>query len=136
MTYYSARLLYVILVGDGRARRRVHCDETVVVFRARDPFDAFDRALEVGRARETEYRNHLGQRVRWALAEVSTIDRIGRRLDGAEVASKLHYRVLSKPISVGTRLHPERSRPGNASPAGELGSRRDLASRAPSRRKR
>ena len=128
MPYFSARLLYVILVGTARSRRGVSCDETVIVFRARNFDDAFRRSLVLGRSTETEYRNNRGQRVRWALAEIQTIDHIGTRLDGAEVASKLHTRVLDRPLSARSRLHPERSNPGHGAPAGFLG-RRKKASR-------
>lgn len=132
MAFYSARLLYVIIVGDGKPRRRVNSDETVVVFRARDPFDASARALALGRAREAAWRNAWGQRVRYALAEVQTIDRIGTRIDGAEVMSTMQHRTFDRPLSAQSRLHPERSKTGNAFPAGEL-TKQPKATKAPRR---
>ena len=120
MSFYSARLIYYILVDDGRPRRRQHCDETVVVFRARDYDHAFARALELGHAAETEYLNGAGQTVRWAFATVETLDHVGSRLDGAEVGSRQHVRVLPKPLSAKVHFHPERSRPEHSSPAGLL----------------
>jgi hypothetical protein len=114
MDYYSARLLYVILVDDGRPRRRLTFDESVIVFRARDIDHAFERALELGRAAEHRYHNQRGQAVRWAFVEVLTLDHIGRKLDGCEVASKLHTRTVPQPVPFTERFRPERSRPGQS----------------------
>lgn len=112
--FYSARLLYVIMVHEGTARRRNLHDESVIVFRAKDFQDAFQRALELGRAQETEYKNGKGQKVRWVLAEITTLDFIGRKIDGKEVSSRLHDRVGRKRISSGQKFRPERSKPNNS----------------------
>ena len=111
MEIYSARLLYVILVNDGRSRKRNDYDEVVIVFRARDCNSAFKRALKLGYAQETEYFNHRKQTVRWALVEILNLDRVGKKIDGREVASKLHCRTSKKPIAPTTRFHPEKSKP-------------------------
>jgi len=111
MDFYSARLLYVVLVDDRRPRRRNLYNESVVVFRARDFDHALKRALALGRAAEHHYDNHRGQTVRWALVEVLNLDHVGRRVDGGEVASALRTRVASKPLAFGTHFHPEHSRP-------------------------
>ncbi|HKW11873.1 MAG TPA: DUF4288 domain-containing protein [Gemmatimonadaceae bacterium] len=113
MKFYSARLLYIILI-DRQPRRRNEHDETVVLFRARDFEHAFTRALELGRAAETQYLNAYGQAVRWALVEVVTLDCVGGRVDGREVASKLHARTASKPVAFNSRFRPERSRPNSS----------------------
>jgi hypothetical protein len=49
MNYYGARLLFIILVDNGRPSRRNHYDESVVIFRARNYDHAFRRALDLGR---------------------------------------------------------------------------------------
>src|SRR5262249_51157432 len=113
-----------ILVDDGTPRRRQHCDETVVVFRARDRRSAFRRALALGRTRDHEYKNVYGQRVHWAFVEISTLDEIGSRIDGAEVSSRLHYQIRAKPVSARASFHPEKSQPGMSAPCGVLGRRR------------
>ena len=113
MTFYSARLLYIILI-DGHPRRRNDYDETVVVFRARDFDHAFKRALALGRAAETRYRNAYGQRVRWAFVEVVTLDLVGPHVDGHEVASRLHARTAPEPVPFNTRFRPERSTPSQS----------------------
>ena len=111
MDFYSARLLFIILVADGAGRKRNHYDESVIVFRAKDYGRAFKRALELGRAQETDYKNDKGQRVRWALVEVRSLDSVGPKVDGKEVASVLHYRTSRERISPSHIFHPERSKP-------------------------
>lgn len=98
MDFYSARLLFIILVADGLGRKRNHYDESVIVFRARDFEDAFKRALALGKKKESEYKNNKGQQVRWALVRILTLDWIGSKVDGKEVASKLHYRTSAERI--------------------------------------
>lgn len=114
MKFYSARLLYIILIDNQRSRRRNDYDETVVLFRANDFDHAFKRALELGRAAETRYVNDRGQTVRWALVEVVTLDCVGPSVEGREVASKLHVRTTLKPVPFSTRFRPERSRPNQS----------------------
>jgi uncharacterized protein DUF4288 len=114
MDYYSARLLFVILVDDGRPRRRNHYNECVVVFRARGLQHAKRRALQLGREMETQYPNHKGQKVRWAFVEVVTLDRVGRGVNGKEVASRFFFRVSAKPIPVRHRFRPEASEPSES----------------------
>jgi hypothetical protein len=111
MHFYSARLLFIILVADGPGRKRNHYDASVIVFRARDFDHAFQRALQLGRGRETDYKNDKGQRVRWALVDIVNLDWVGRTVDGQEVASALHYRTSRKRIPPGRIFHPERSKP-------------------------
>src|SRR5882724_10233387 len=106
MNYYSARLLFIILVDDGRPKRKNHYDESIVLFRAKDFDHAQERALEIGKTREEVYKNGKQQDVRWALIEIVNLDYIGRKLDGAEVASKLHYLVSKTPISPKKRFRP------------------------------
>jgi ATP-dependent helicase YprA (DUF1998 family) len=114
MKFYSARLLFIILIDNKRPRRRNDYDETVVLFRANDFDHAFTRALELGRAAETHYLNQRGQAVRWALVKVVTLDCVGASVEGREVASNLHARTALKPVSFSTRFRPERSRPNQS----------------------
>ena len=111
MDFYSARLLFIILVADGPGRKRNHYDNSVVVFRARDFDHAFERALELGRGRETDYKNDKGQRVRWSLVKVFNLDWVGRTVDGKEVASWLHHHTGKERIPPDHVFHPERSKP-------------------------
>ena len=114
MEWFAARLLHIILIDDKKPRRRNDYDETVIVFRARSYPLAFKRALALGRAAETEYRNERGQRVRWAFVEVTTLDQVGKGVESREVSSRLHARTETKPVPFGRRFHPERSQPQNS----------------------
>lgn len=114
VNFYSARLLLVILIDDGRPRQTHTWDEIVVTFRARDFVHAFMRALEIGRSHETEYENCDHRRVRWALVEVMTLDCVGRRVDGAEVASRLFRRRSKAAIPFDMRFRPEDSTPSQS----------------------
>jgi hypothetical protein len=118
--YFSATLLYRVIVDTPRPRRRHLCDETVIVFRARDYDAAFARALVLGRARETTYRNGDGQRVRWLLAEIRTLDQIGATLDGAQVLGGLRHEMADQPLGPRTRFRPEQSKPVQTGAAGSL----------------
>jgi hypothetical protein len=111
MDWYGARLLFVILVDDGKSRKRNHYDESVIVFRARNLDHAFQRALELGHAKETTYKNHLDQDVRWAFVEISAVNCVGKSIDGKEVVSELHSRTSSQPIPFKRRFVPGRSKP-------------------------
>jgi hypothetical protein len=114
MDFFSARLLIVCLVDTGRPRRKNMCDDCVIVFRARDREHAFARALEIGRSHETEYLNQMGERVRWALAHVVNLDRIGRRVDGEEVASALGCHESEVPLSFDHTFRPEDEPPATS----------------------
>jgi hypothetical protein len=111
MDFYSARLLIICLVADGSGRKRNLFDNSVIVFRAKNAEDAFKRALQLGRKREHDYKNSKGQLVRWVLVDILNVDRIGRTLDGKEVASSLHYRTNRRKISPSRIFHPENSKP-------------------------
>jgi hypothetical protein len=107
MEFYSARLLFVLFRDDSKPRKKNLYDESVVVFRARDFEDAFRRAIEIGKAWEQYESKPTGLK----LVEVLTLDWVGRKVDGAEVASKLHYRVSATPISPDMKFYPEKSKP-------------------------
>jgi hypothetical protein len=121
LDFYSARLLYIVLVKDGKARKRNLYDECTFIYRARDSEHAVARAFEIGRAQEARYKNKFDQEVRWALVELLDIIRLGKKVDGVEVASRLHDRVSSRPVSFAQRFAPERSAPWlNKSPGGTI----------------
>ncbi len=111
MNFYSASLSLVILIDDSRPRKSHLWDDIVIVFRARDFEHAFARALHIGRSHETEYVNFQKQKVRWALVKVETLDFVGKRVDGSEVASRLRRRRSSDTISFETVFRPEESKP-------------------------
>lgn len=111
MEFYSARLLFIILVDDGKPKRKNQFEESVMVFRAKGFSDAFQQALHLGKSRSGTYLNQRGQRVRWVLADIINLDWVGKKVDGKEVASELHYRTQPEPIHANKRFHPEKSKP-------------------------
>ena len=114
MDFYSARLHFVALVDNGTPRKTNLWDEIVVTFRARDREHAFSKALRIGRSHEHEYLNPDEQNVCWKFVEVETLDVVGKRIDGAEVASRLSHRKSKKPLRFTARFHPEKSRPSES----------------------
>lgn len=98
MNYYCARLLTVILVDDGRPRRRNHGDYAFVVFRARDYEHALELAEAYGKKHQTRYRNGRGQWVRWAFVGVQVIKHLGKSVDGQEVGSVMSDLRSAEPI--------------------------------------
>ena len=64
-------------------------DEVVHTFRAAGWEEAFRRAIDLGRSHEREYLNGSGERVRWRLERVLTLDIVqSNDLEGAEVFSQ------------------------------------------------
>jgi hypothetical protein len=110
MDYYSARLLVVCLVDDGRPQKRNTCDYPFMVFRARDHKHAFQRAFELGKQQETRYKNAKGQWVRWALVQIESVKHLGRTLDGLEIGSLLDVLRSDQPIPFRKRFHPKKSK--------------------------
>ena len=111
MEYYSARLLVICLVDDGKPRKRNTCDYPFIVFRARDYAHAFRRALELGRQQQAVYKNVKRQKVRWSLARVEEIKRLGRSIDGCEVGSLLDVFRSDKPLPFSQRFQAAKHQP-------------------------
>ena len=107
--WFSASLRLVILV-EGHQESSL-LNEIVHVFQAEDWKPAFERAVELGKAHETEYVNGDGERVRWRLDRVLTLDLLsGEQLDGAEVYSALSD--IEPGIAFDTLFRPESHQPG------------------------
>lgn len=87
-------------------------DTSVHIFRATDWDHAFERALGLGRGHERDYINGDGERVRWRLDRVSTLDMIRNPdLDGVEVFSNMSEVSGGPPFD--TAFEPEQHRPVN-----------------------
>ena len=111
MEYYSAQILVVCLVDDGKPRKTYTCDHQIFIIRARNYDVAFAKAVELGRETETTYSNAKGQRVRWAFVCVDTIWRLGRKLDRCEVGSVFGTAQSPKPIPFKKRFRPVNALP-------------------------
>ena len=82
MDWYYARLRWAVMVEGKEGLRR--WEESVHIFQSEDRQQAFKRALEIGRQRQSghEERRRL---VETRLAEVVTLDCIGSGAGGLEV---------------------------------------------------
>lgn len=107
MTWFSAMLQFQITVGEASSESWAR---SLILFRAPDFDVAFARALREGRALEQDYLNGEGERVRWLLRRVETLDALGRQIsDGREVYSE----PFEGPVS-GYDFLPDDERPGSS----------------------
>lgn len=111
MDYYSARLVTVILVDDGKPKKRNLYDESIVVFKAKSYDHAFERALALGKEQELIYKNFREQDVRWAFVEVAEVRCIGQKIDGVEIISKMFDKISKSPIAFSHEFKPEEQKP-------------------------
>ena len=100
MRWFTARLRFAILTYQNGLER--YCD-SVVMLRASTRDAAFEKALELGRKRETTYRNLDEVAIRWCLASVVSLDEVQEdSLNGAEVLS-----LTVVPVEAGIAWHHE-----------------------------
>jgi hypothetical protein len=109
--WYTAQVRLVLTrEGEGGT----HAYDSVFIFRAHDFQHAHRRAVERGRAQESEYLNDDGQRVRWRFTEILTLDfvcGVRQDLDGREVHCS-HPPPLDPAVSFDGPLDPAASSPG------------------------
>lgn len=111
MCYFSARLLIVCLVDDGKSRKKNTCDYPFFLIQAKDHEEAFQRALELGKKQETRYENDKGQAVRWAFVRVEEVKALPQCLNGVEVGSLLDVLVTEKRMPFKQSFSPKNHRP-------------------------
>lgn len=109
LEWFSAKLRSVILVENKGA---LHYVDSVHIFRANDWSTALTRAIQLGRTHERIDTNEFGQQVRWAFAEVLTLDSLaGDELDGIEVNTEFSDVPGSVAFVFETQFAPETSSP-------------------------
>ena len=108
MRWYSSKVRLVVLMEKQGATRY---SDSVFLFRAEDFDQAFQRALELGRAQEEEYVGGEGEKVRWRLKEVVSLDVLGDELDGAEVYSEPVSLAPGEAYAFDVAFEPEKSQP-------------------------
>lgn len=111
MYYFSARLLIVCLVDNGKPRKKNTCDYPFFLIQAKDHEEAFQRALKLGKEQETRYENSKGQMVRWVFVRVEEVKALPQSLDGVEVGSLLDVLVTEERIPFKHSFSPEKHRP-------------------------
>ncbi|HLO66601.1 MAG TPA: DUF4288 domain-containing protein [Holophaga sp.] len=110
MKLYCAKLHMICLVDDRRIRKNL-CDYSFFLIQAKNDKEAFKRALELGSAQETTYKNDIGQEVRWAFTKVESILRIGNSFDGVEIGSVMDFIPNKRPVPIDERFSPEKHIP-------------------------
>jgi len=109
-SWFSSRIRLVVLIEGGPAS---HFADSIILFRAADFEDAFQRALVLGRKREQEYVGGEGKRVRWRLKEIVSLDIIdGDELDGVEIYSESADFRAGDQFAFETTFLPDESKPG------------------------
>lgn len=107
--WFSARLRRVCLVEKKKATIAM---DTIYIFTADGFESAFQRALAIGRATEEEYVNADGERVRWKLKEILSLDLLrSAKLDATEAYSELLDLPLDEQVDFDAVLNPEASVP-------------------------
>jgi len=111
--WFSTCVRLIIIVEDEGAGPFLDC---VFVFQASGWDEARVAALRLGRSKETEYRNGVGQRVRWALVDIVTLDELGTlERGGTEVFSVASEADLDAgSLTVDSVFRPEMSEPGSS----------------------
>jgi uncharacterized protein DUF4288 len=86
--------------------------DSLLLFRAANWDDAFQRALNLGRSRERQYLNGKNQSVAWKLSRIISLDELGSELiDGIEVYSGPADPTGDEHPSHSPTFAPERSTP-------------------------
>ena len=109
MSYYSARLHIVCLVDDTNPYEEDSyiSDYPIVIFKAMDFEDAFQKALRLGKDQEHQYKNGDGADVRWVLNAVEALYFLGDDLDGIEVGSVMDVYHPNSPLKFDQDFSPE-----------------------------
>jgi hypothetical protein len=89
-------------------------ETSVYVFRATDRAAAIRRLRRLSRKLEEEYVNGYGERVRWAVVSLDTVDELGEgRMREAEVHSTMtEIEPPDVSVTLTSRFTPEAAEPG------------------------
>jgi len=116
MPWFSTRIRLVVLVDPEGA---THYSDSIRIFHLDDGYvgssmwdAALQRAISIGKQQEEEYSNGDGDRVRWRMQKVVSLDMLSaENLDGAEVYSESVDLEEGMPIPFDTAFNPETSTP-------------------------
>jgi hypothetical protein len=110
MKWFSAKIRMVALV---ETKGGNHYMDSVYLFKCDYDWDkAFQKALAIGKRQEEEYINIDGEKVKWRLKEIISLDIIQKlSADGTEVYSEPVWLKENDVISFDALFHPEKSEP-------------------------
>lgn len=107
--WFAAKLRFLVLIETTGSE---HADDCIYLFRTESFESAFKRALELGRAAETDYIGGTGERVRWRLKEILTLEPLeAADLDGVEVYSQATHLSDDERFTFDHVFAPEASKP-------------------------
>ena len=91
MSWFSARIIYVCILGNGQESRGLR-EESIRVLLADSEAAARQRAEVIGRQNEHEYRNSEGNLVSWRFVVVEEVQDLSEDeiVDGTEVFSRMY----------------------------------------------
>lgn len=112
MNFYSVRISVLCLVDDGLIPSDGYTrDIQVHLIKAKDNEEAFEKALEIGRAEETTYSNEEGRKVRWAFEKIESITLLGKSIEGGEISSRMEGYFPKAPLPFESVFQPESDEP-------------------------
>jgi hypothetical protein len=111
-SWFAASLVLAVLNERGGLWRRV---TSVVLVKADDFEEAFEKACHQGHEQETRYENAEGEGVRWAFEKVATLDMLPEVLvDGTEIYSEPGPLINDRSVPFDHQFDPRASPPGQS----------------------
>ena len=87
MNWYLAKLVYQIICGKGN--HTAQFDEQLRLIHACNEDEAFEKAMQIGRAEEEVFYNTKKELVQWRFVNVAELYKLSNLMDGAEIYSKI-----------------------------------------------
>jgi hypothetical protein len=87
MGWYLAKIIYRITCGNGGHQPQF--DEQLRLLEAAGEYEAFRRALDIGRSGEDCFTNNEAQLVAWTFVDIAELHPLHTLLDGAELYSQV-----------------------------------------------
>lgn len=111
MVWFSGMCVRLCILDSVGAITR---EESVYVFKATDRAAAVHRFLKLAREQDQEYQNVDGERVRWAVTSLETVDELEEgRLGDREVFSKMtDIKPPDASVSIDSVFTPDVPEPG------------------------
>ena len=88
MNWFIAKMVFRITSGDGNHTPQF--DEQLRLINAETEDEAFDKAMQIGRAEEDSFMNNKNQVVKWSFINIPELNRLPSLSDGIEIYSKVN----------------------------------------------
>jgi hypothetical protein len=87
MNWYLTKIVYQIVCGKGN--HTAQFDEQLRLIEADNEDQAFDKAVQIGRAESETFTNDREELVQWKFVNVADLYRLSSLVDGAELYSRI-----------------------------------------------